>query len=431
LLSEILRQLGRELPRGDVAAASWGERHNHPDRLCRILLRLQRLEGRKQQGGSQKLVNLVHVAFLRIGLSNTSAMPQKVIQSLACAILHNFIKKCNMGRKSHGRHIAVCFRIMKTATRLTSLQQKVAREIVALVRRENRLAGHHLSKLALAKAIGTSHNPVEAALAHLARVGIARHEKDRGYFLARDASRLGTAAEKLMPADDPLYRRILDLRLDRHLSDTISETGLTRRLGATRSAVHKALVRIQQEGWIERRAGHGWAFLPLIDSVESYEDNFEMRRIIEPACILGRRFAADPAELDTLKRQQAFMASGGYGEMTPVEWADINAHFTKPWRAGLATASCCRPCAGSTSCAGWWNIGRFPEIRKHAHGRQRNICAYLKPSSAATAAKRRVCCAITWTARAARKCSPPISHRPENEKNPDPHTHHRRHWGHR
>jgi DNA-binding GntR family transcriptional regulator len=254
-------------------------------------------------------------------------MPQKVIQSLACAILHNFIKKCNMGRKSHGRHIAVCFRIMKTATRLTSLQQKVAREIVALVRRENRLAGHHLSKLALAKAIGTSHNPVEAALAHLARVGIARHEKDRGYFLARDASRLGTAAEKLMPADDPLYRRILDLRLDRHLSDTISETGLTRRLGATRSAVHKALVRIQQEGWIERRAGHGWAFLPLIDSVESYEDNFEMRRIIEPACILGRRFAADPAELDTLKRQQAFMASGGYGEMTPVEWADINAHF--------------------------------------------------------------------------------------------------------
>lgn len=216
---------------------------------------------------------------------------------------------------------------MRSRIRLTPLQQKVAREIVALVRREDRPAGHHLSKLALAKAIGTSHNPVEAALAHLARLGIARHEKDRGYFLARDASRLGAAAEKLIPAEDPLYRRILDLRLDRRLADTVSETELTRRLGATRSAVHKALLRIQQEGWIERRAGHGWAFLPLIDTVEAYEDNYEMRRIVEPAGLLSTRFAPVAAEFEMLKKQQAFMAGGGYRTMTAAEWVDLNALF--------------------------------------------------------------------------------------------------------
>lgn len=211
---------------------------------------------------------------------------------------------------------------------LTALQQRVAREIVAMVRRDNRPAGHHLSKLQLARSIGTSHNPVEAALDYLARKGIARHEPDRGYFLARDASELGAVAKTLAPAgDDPLYRRIVDARLSRRLPDTITETELMRAFGAARSAVHRALTRIQQEGWVERRAGHGWEFQPLIDSVEAYEDNYELRRVLEPAGLLGRKFAAGTEELEELKRQQAFMAQGGYREMTPAEWVDLNARF--------------------------------------------------------------------------------------------------------
>ncbi len=216
----------------------------------------------------------------------------------------------------------------RTSTAPTALQLRVAREIVAMVRRENRSAGHHLSKLQLAKAIGTSHNPVEAALDYLARKGIARHEPDRGYFLARDASALDAIAKTLAPAgDEPLYRRIVDARLSRRLGDTITETELMRMFDAARSAVHKTLTRIQQEGWVERRAGHGWEFQPLIDSVEAYEDNYELRRILEPAGILSRRFAAITEELEELKRQQSFMAKGGHRKMTPAEWVDINARF--------------------------------------------------------------------------------------------------------
>lgn len=217
---------------------------------------------------------------------------------------------------------------MPAAPGLTPLQRRAAREIIALVRREDRPAGHHLSKLALARVVGTSHNPVEGALAHLARIGVARHEKDRGYFLARDARLLGSDARKLSPADDdPLYRRILDLRLGRRLPDTLSETALIRKLGAARAPVRRALARIQQEGWIERRAGNGWAFLPLIDSVEAYEDNYEMRRIVEPAGLLSPKFAPVPEEFETLRRQQHRMANGGYRTMTAVEWVDINATF--------------------------------------------------------------------------------------------------------
>lgn len=215
-----------------------------------------------------------------------------------------------------------------TIRRLTPLQQRVAREIVALARRDNRPAGYHLPKLALAREIGTSHNPVEAALAHLARIGIVRHERDRGYFLTRDAQQMGATAKKLSPADeDPLYRRIAEAKLTHRLPGTVTEAGLIRKFNSTRSAVRKALARIQQEGWIERRSGHGWTFLPLIDSVEAYEENFEIRRVIEPACLLSMKFVAVAEELQALKQQQAFMADGGYGAMTPMEWADINARF--------------------------------------------------------------------------------------------------------
>lgn len=211
---------------------------------------------------------------------------------------------------------------------LTPLQQRVAREIIALARRDNLPAGHHLGKLALAREIGTSHNPVEAALAHLARLGVVRHERDRGYFLARSAHELGTAAEKLAPAgDDPLYLNMSWHRLTHRLPDVVNETDLIRQFGASRNAVRKALARIQQEGWAERRPGHGWAFLPMIDSPEAYDESFEIRRMLEPAGIASPRFRHDPAALAACRRQQEFIVARGYRTMTPIELWDVNARF--------------------------------------------------------------------------------------------------------
>jgi len=211
---------------------------------------------------------------------------------------------------------------------LTPLQQRVAREIVSYARREDLAAGHHLTRLALAREIGTSHNPVEAALAHLARIGVVKHEPDRGYFLARPARELREVAERFHPAGgDPLYYRIAEHRLTHRLPDAVSEAELIRMFNASRTEVRKALLRIQQDGWAERRAGHGWTFLPLIDSPEAYEESFEIRRAIEPAAILSAKFKPDPEGLASLIRQQEFMATSGYRTMSPVEWADINARF--------------------------------------------------------------------------------------------------------
>ncbi len=211
---------------------------------------------------------------------------------------------------------------------LTPLQQRVAREIIALARRENRPAGSHLPKIALAKAIGTSHNPVEAALAYLARRGVVRHLPDRGYFLARDARLIDDAARRVPHSgDERLYHRIVDARLEQRLPDETTASALLRRFGGTRATLQRVLTRIQQEGWIERKAGHGWAFLPLIDSVEAYEDSYELRRVLEPAAVLGRKFSPVTAELAALRAEQLFMAGGGHAHMTAGEWIDLNARF--------------------------------------------------------------------------------------------------------
>jgi DNA-binding GntR family transcriptional regulator len=210
---------------------------------------------------------------------------------------------------------------------LTPLQQRAAREIIAQARRENWAAGHRLAKVSLAAQIGISHNPVEGALAYLARIGVARHERDRGYFLARPAQELGRVAEKLRTADDPLYLRIAEARLARELGDVVTEAELIRRFRGTRPAVRKALLRIQQEGWAERRAGHGWAFLPLIDSQEAYDESYEIRRALEPMAIVSPKFRPDRVELAALRRQQEFIATTGYQTMTPMELTEVNARF--------------------------------------------------------------------------------------------------------
>lgn len=211
---------------------------------------------------------------------------------------------------------------------MTPLQQRVAREIIALARRENLPAGYHLAKIALAREIGTSHNPVEAALAHLARIGVVKHERDRGYFLAKPAQKLSAIAETFHPSnDDPLYFKIAEYRLTHRLPDVINEAELIRRFKTSRTAVRRALLRIQQEGWAERKPGHGWSFLPLIDSKEAYAESFEVRRAIEPSGILSAKFRPDPQALATIRRQQEFMAKSGYRTLSPIEWADINARF--------------------------------------------------------------------------------------------------------
>ena len=214
-----------------------------------------------------------------------------------------------------------------SAPELTSLQQRVAREIVALVRRDNRVSGDHLPEIQLAQHIGTSRSPIQAALRHLAQLGVLQQDANRGFFLSVDAKDWDGSVASLLATDDPLYLRIANDRQSDRLADEVTEADLMRRYGVARSTLRKVLSRISEEGWIEQSMGHGWRFLSMIDSPDAYEESYLFRQSIEPGAILGPSFAFVPAELKQLRREQQRIVDGGFQTMTPIELFEANSHF--------------------------------------------------------------------------------------------------------
>ncbi|MDM0040168.1 GntR family transcriptional regulator [Variovorax sp. J22G21] len=214
-----------------------------------------------------------------------------------------------------------------TTPELTSLQQRVAREIVALVRRDNRRAGEHLPEVHIAQHIGTSRSPVQSALRHLAQLGVLQQDANRGFFLSIDAKDWDGQVAGLLTSDDPLYLRIADDRQSGDLPDEVTEADLMRRYGVARSTLRKVLSRVSEEGWIEQSMGHGWRFLPMIDSPDAYEESYLFRQSIEPGAMLGPSFQFVPAELKQLRREQQRIVDGGFQTMTPIELFESNSHF--------------------------------------------------------------------------------------------------------
>jgi DNA-binding GntR family transcriptional regulator len=211
---------------------------------------------------------------------------------------------------------------------LTYLETRVLQAIVDYVRRKNLPVGFHLAEQHLSKVIGTSRFPVNAALSHLANLKVVRYERNRGFFLAVQTSSLLEVAQRLSAAgEDPLYLKIAEYRLKAKLPDIVLETDLIRLFKVPRNTIRKTLSRIQQEGWIERRHGRGWIFLPMIDSEEAYEDAYVFRLSIEPAGLLSPKFKPNLPALEECRKEQEFIARNGYQSMTPIELFEVNARF--------------------------------------------------------------------------------------------------------
>lgn len=154
------------------------------------------------------------------------------------------------------------------------------------------------------------------------------HDKNRGFFLAESDNYYADIANEIdKSVDDPLYIEIARRRLRKELPDKFTETDFIRLFNTSRSTLKNVLIRIQQEGWIEQCAGQGWCFLPLIDSVQAYEESYAYRAITEPAGILMPTFMIDYEVLELCKQKQLFIIDGNYLTMTPSELFENNAQF--------------------------------------------------------------------------------------------------------
>ena len=201
-------------------------------------------------------------------------------------------------------------------------------EIVRHIQRERVCAGDRLVELRLAQALGVSRSPLRRALNELAERGLVAAHPNRGFTLLK-APEAPDLTDLLSEdgAEATAYLKIAADRLDGRLPDVITETALARDYGLSRAETARILARMAGEGWIERRAGYGWQFLPMFPTREAYLHGYRYRLLIEPAAILEPGFALSRETLDLLEAEQQAMVVADEAPPTVVEMFEAGCSF--------------------------------------------------------------------------------------------------------
>lgn len=178
------------------------------------------------------------------------------------------------------------------------LQFELAGQISIWIRDEELAPGTPLREQGLAERLGVSRTPVRAALLLLRRSGHVEHKKNSGVFVAAGAARRPLfRVPAAAAAHEMLYRRLLADRASGALAETVSEAELLARYKVARSLLAKVLLRVNGEGLVERRKGHGWQFQPTLATEDSIAESVRFRAMIEPAGLLEPAFHVDVREL--------------------------------------------------------------------------------------------------------------------------------------
>ena len=205
----------------------------------------------------------------------------------------------------------------------------LAHRIIAHLKAEGALEGLHLTEQGLEDVLGVSRSPVRGALSHLAELGVVQTRPPRrGLFLTMNAAEIAAPEDAMNPrGDDEAYLALARDRVRGALGPVVAEADLMRRYDLTRPRLGRILDRAANEGWIERRAGKGWRFLPMIDGPQAYRESYELRRLVEPAAMRLPGFILDSRVLARLREQQQALVDGGYASAGHVELFVANATF--------------------------------------------------------------------------------------------------------
>lgn len=208
----------------------------------------------------------------------------------------------------------------------SALAAQLAIRITEIIRHDDLPRGARLAERRLAEQLRVSRSPIRSALRLLEAEGVVEPSGAGGYRVGSDDLVTSDVAEA-PSGDDVHYRLIADDRLEGRLPDRVSERDLSRRYGITRTEVLRILQRIAAEGWIERLPGHGWEFLPMLTSLESYRASYRFRLTIEPAAILEDTFVLDRKAIEECRDRQASLVNGDIWSVSPATLFDLNSHL--------------------------------------------------------------------------------------------------------
>jgi DNA-binding GntR family transcriptional regulator len=219
---------------------------------------------------------------------------------------------------------------MKSTSERTAkpLMSRLAISIIERVHSQNKPAGSHLAEQEFADAFHVSRGPVHEALMSLERKGIVLFHPNRGFFLKRPAAEIHASdIEVQVSTEEEMYYRFAEHRIQGKLHGHVSEAELMIRYGISRMRLMKILMRMSQEGWVERRPGHGWNFLPVLDTVEALDKSYRFRILIEPAALLEPSYQADPVVFARLREEHEALLAGPIDERMPFRMFETGVRF--------------------------------------------------------------------------------------------------------
>ncbi|MQA54936.1 GntR family transcriptional regulator [Pseudomonas piscis] len=210
-------------------------------------------------------------------------------------------------------------------SQLTSLQTKVASQILSAIACGELQPGMHLKEVELAQRLGVSRSPIRSALAYLAEQKAIEPLPQQGFRVPLQTARdLAEQFNELRNEEEQLYVRLIDDRLNQVVSDQVSESDLLRRYGVSKSVLRRCLLRLSDEGVMQRKHGHGWQFLPTLNSPKNRFESYRFRMLLEPAGLLEPTFKMSPEQFRRCRERQVELMEGKIDGQRFIEY---NAEF--------------------------------------------------------------------------------------------------------
>ncbi len=216
-----------------------------------------------------------------------------------------------------------------TRRRQSKLADQLASSIEGLIAVGELNHGDTLAERALAERLDVSRSPIRQALKLLEEKGVVVTREDGGYTVANNPKlpALDILTTSSVDEIEPIYLKIAEDRLEGRLPDKITESDLMRRFALTKAQLSAILQRIVHEGWIERLPGHGWRFLPILTSPETYDQGYRFRILIESAAMKEPGFKVDEVALKRCLAEQQELIDGAVEWASPAQLFDANARL--------------------------------------------------------------------------------------------------------
>lgn len=212
----------------------------------------------------------------------------------------------------------------------TKLQRRLAQRILSYVRDNNLGKGELLSELALAQTLLVSRTPIRGALEYLTSLDVVAPSgpplRFRVCAAASVIARL--AAEAVVSEEETIYLRIAEDYVRQVLPEEFSEADIMRQYGISHRVLMRVLQTMTREGVIERKAGYGWRFAPMLrPSGKSDEQSYRFRLAIEPTALLEPGFTLDRGWAKRCRSDHEAILALRPDRVSMIRFFDMNADF--------------------------------------------------------------------------------------------------------